>query len=166
MPTANDWIDALQLAPHPEGGFFRETYRCPETIARQHLPPRFPGDRSFVTAIYYLLRSEDFSALHRLNQDEIWHFYDGSSLTVHVIDPKGAYSAIRLGRQPRLGQALQAVVQGGCLFGARVDDPDSYALVGCTVAPGFDFADFKMPSRQELVRAYPQHRAIIEQLTR
>jgi len=166
MPGTNDWIEALQLLPHPEGGFYRETYRAGERIARQHLPPRFTGDRSFVTAIYFLLRSQDFSALHRMRQDEIWHFYDGSSLTISVIDPGGELSAIRLGRDVRAGEVLQAVVPGGCLFGARVNAPDSFALVGCDVAPGFDFADFEMPARQELLAAYPQHRAVIEQLTR
>lgn len=166
MPEANDWIEALQLLPHPEGGYFRETYRSPEKIARQHLPARFAGDRAFVTAIYYLLRGQDFSALHRLHQDEIWHFYDGSTLTVSVIDPQGTLSALRLGRDARSGEVLQAVVPGGCLFGARVNAPGSFALVGCDVAPGFDFADFEMPARAELLAAYPQHRAVIEQLTR
>src|SRR5262249_48643619 len=84
MTEAQDWIEALQLQPHPEGGFFRETYRSPETIAREHLPPRFSGDRSFATAIYFLLRGTDFSALHTIKQDEVWHFYEGGSLTVYV----------------------------------------------------------------------------------
>jgi len=166
MLTAQDWIESLQLTPHPEGGFFREMYRCPETIAQAHLPPRFSGARSFVTAIYFLLRSQDFSALHRLRQDEIWHFYDGTALTLTLIDPPGNLRTIRLGREVRAGEVLQAVVPGGCLFGAAVDAPDSYALVGCTVAPGFDFADFEMPPRQSLLTAYPQHQAVIERLTR
>ena len=166
MLKAADWIADLQLNPHPEGGFFRETYRCPETIAQAHLPPRFSGPRSFVTAIYFLLRSQDFSALHRIRQDEIWHFYDGTTLLIDVIDPRGALSTIRLGRNARAGEALQAVVTGGCLFGARVEAADSFALVGCTVAPGFDFADFEMPSRAALLAQYPQHRAAIERLTR
>jgi predicted cupin superfamily sugar epimerase len=163
---AKDWIEWLQLRPHPEGGFFRETYRSPETIPRRHLPPRFAGDRAFATAIYFLLQGDDFSALHRIKQDELWHFYDGCPLTISVITDAGDLSAIRLGRGVRAGEVLQAVVPAGYLFGARPDDRGSYALAGCTVAPGFDFADFEMPSRQELVARYPQHKAVIEQLTR
>lgn len=166
MTEAKDWIECLQLRPHPEGGYFRETYRSSETIARQHLPARFSGDRAFATAIYFLLHGSDFSALHRVKQDELWHFYEGGSLAIYVIEPGGTLSLLRLGRDVRAGEMPQAVVPAGCVFGARLHDPRSYALVGCTVAPGFDFADFEIPTRQELVRLYPQHKAIIEQLTR
>ncbi len=166
MTDAQHWIDALQLRPHPEGGYFRETYRASEGIRREHLPTRFTGDRTFSTAIYYLLSGTDFSALHRIKQDEVWHFHDGAGLTVHVIDSAGDYSAIQLGRSIQQGEVPQAVVRAGCLFGASVRDPKSYALVGCTVAPGFDFADFEVPSRQQLVALYPPHRQIIERLTR
>jgi predicted cupin superfamily sugar epimerase len=163
---AKHWIEALQLRPHPEGGMFRETYRSPVTIARQHLPPGFSGERSVATAIYFLLRGDDFSALHRIKSDEMWHFYDGTRLVVTVIDPDGNLSEICLGRDVGAGDVPQAVVPAGCLFGSRLRHPRSYALVGCTVAPGFDFADFEMPGRQELLRAYPQHKAVIEELTR
>lgn len=166
MTEAQDWIEGLQLRPHPEGGYFRETYRSAETIARQHLPTRFSGDRSFSTAIYFLLQGDDFSALHRIKQDEVWHFYAGSTLVIYVIEPGGTLSLLRLGRNVRAGEMLQAVVPAGCVFGARLQDPHSYALVGCTVAPGFDFADFEMTTRQELVSLYPQHQALIAQLTR
>jgi hypothetical protein len=130
------------------------------------LPHRFAGPRAFSTAIYFLLERDDFSALHRIHQDEIWHFYEGSSLTVHVIDCEGSYSALRLGRDLVAGDLPQAVVKAGCLFGATVNDQNSYALCGCTVAPGFDFADFTMLSRDELLRQYPQHGPKIEKLTR
>jgi predicted cupin superfamily sugar epimerase len=166
MKDARYWITHLALKPHPEGGFYRETYRCREGIAREHLPERFAGDRSFSTAVYFLLAGDDFSAFHRIRQDEVWHFYDGSTLVVHVIDPQGAYTALKLGRHPERGGALQAVVPAGCVFGAALADPRSYALVGCTVAPGFDFADLEIPGRSELLSRYPQHRAIIECLTR
>jgi predicted cupin superfamily sugar epimerase len=164
--SAEEWIATLQLLPHPEGGYFRETYRCSESIARQHLPPRFGGDRAFSTAIYYMLRGQEFSALHRIHQDEVWHFYDGGTLHIHIIDVRGEHSVVRLGRNPGAGEVLQAVTPAGSLFGARLADPQSFALVGCTVAPGFDFADFAMPARAELLAAYPRHAAIIEQLTR
>jgi hypothetical protein len=166
MSGAQLWIDGLQLRRHPEGGWFRETYRSEEVLAGAALPPRFGGDRAFSTAIYFLLDGEDFSALHRIKQDEAWHFYDGSPVTLHVIDPEGTYSTIKVGRDLRAGEVPQAVVKAGCLFGATVNDIRSYALVGCTVAPGFDFADFEMPSREELCRLYPRHRQLVERLTR
>src|SRR5262245_14881759 len=140
MSSARHWIDSLQLKPHPEGGYYRETYRCAEVIPRAGLPARFSGPRSLCTAIYFLLQGEDFSALHTIKQDEVWHFYDGAALTVHVIDPEGCYSTLQVGRDVAAGQVLQGVVPAGCLFGATVSDPASYSLVGCTVAPGFDFA--------------------------
>jgi predicted cupin superfamily sugar epimerase len=166
MNDASEWIQALQLERHLAGGWIREVYRAQETIPRQSLPSRFSGDRSFSTAIYFLLRGTDFEALHRLKQDEIWHAYDGAALTIHMIDPAGSYSTVTLGRNVQAGEAPLAVIKAGWLFGATVNDPRSYALVGCTVAPGFDFADFEMPSRTELLEQYPQHRQIIEQLTR
>jgi predicted cupin superfamily sugar epimerase len=166
MSGAKLWIDGLQLRRHPEGGWFRETYRCEEVVAGASLPPRFRGDRAFSTAIYFLLDGEDFSALHRIKQDEVWHFYDGSAVTLHVIDSEGTYSTIKVGRDHRAGEVPQAVAKAGCLFGATVNDTRSYALVGCTVAPGFDFADFEMPGREELCGLYPRHRQVIERLTR
>jgi predicted cupin superfamily sugar epimerase len=166
MTDAKTWIERLRLRPHPEGGHFRETYRCPEGIARAHLPLRFGGDRSFSTAIYFLLESGDFSALHRLKQDEVWHFYDGAALLVHVIESGGAYEPLRLGRDLDAGEQPQAVVRAGAWFGASVSVPGAYSLVGCTVAPGFDFADFEMPPRERLVAMFPQHRELIERLSR
>jgi predicted cupin superfamily sugar epimerase len=166
MPTAQEWIKNLNLRPHPEGGYFRETYRSHETIAHSHLPGRFAGDRTFSTAIYFLLQGDDFSALHRLKSDEVWHFYDGTSLTITVIAPDGELSVIHLGTDVHAGHVPQAVVRAGCLFGSHVSEPNSYALVGCTVAPGFDFADFELPSREQLMAEYPQHRGVIERLTR
>jgi predicted cupin superfamily sugar epimerase len=163
---ARHWIEGLRLGPHPEGGYYRETYRSVESIAREGLPARFAGARAFSTAIYFLLAGEDFSALHRIKQDEVWHFYDGSSLTIHLIDPQGNYSAIRLGLDLLAGEVPQAVAPAGWLFGANVNDPESFSLVGCTVAPAFDFADFEMPGRDDLCRQYPQHRHPIERLTR
>jgi predicted cupin superfamily sugar epimerase len=163
--SAKFWIDGLQLRRHPEGGYFRETYRSEEVLAAACLPGRFGGSRALSTAIYYLLEGEAFSALHRIKQDEVWHFYEGSSLTLHVIDRDGRHTTTRLGRDLPAGAVPQAVVKAGCLFGATVNDTHSYALVGCTVAPGFDFADFELPSREELLRLFPQHRDIIERLT-
>jgi len=163
---ADRWIDALELRRHHEGGWFREVYRSAETIPHGSLPNRFTGDRQFSTAIYFLLECRDFSALHRIKQDEIWHFYDGAPLTIHMIDTAGEYSSLTLGRKAEADQRLVAVVAAGTLFGATVDEREGFALVGCTVAPGFDFDDFEMPDRAQLLDCYPQHRRLIMSLTR
>jgi uncharacterized protein len=166
MKRADYWIKTLRLIPHPEGGFFRETYRAAETIPTSALPRRYAGRRSFSTAILFLLRSGKVSRLHRLKSDELWHFHAGSRLTIHVISPTGHYTAVRLGRDPEHGEGLQALVKAGHWFGATVDRPSSYALIGCTVAPGFDFADFELADRGMLTARYPRHRGIIARLTR
>lgn len=166
MSMTQTWITQLQLQPHPEGGFFREVYRAAEEIPASALPPRFSGNRSFATSIYFLLRAEDISALHRIQQDEIWHFYAGSPLDIHLITPAGEHRVLKLGPDLAGGQQLQQVVSAGCWFGARVPPPGDYALVGCTVAPGFDFADFELADRATLLAQYPQHHAIIDMLTR
>ena len=164
--NAKYWIEKLQLEAHPEGGYFRQTYRADAVIAREALPAGFAGARAVSTAIYFLLEGQNFSAFHRLRSDEVWHFYAGETLIVHVIDPAGKYSSILLGNDPDAGQVLQAVVRAGCWFASHVADWKSFAVVGCTVAPGFDFEDFEMGTRKELVREYPQHREVIERLTR
>ena len=163
---AKYWIDKLQLIPHPEGGYYRQTYRAELTVEREALPPEFGGKRAVSTAIYFLLEGPDFSAFHRLRSDEIWHFYAGSALVVHVIAEDGRHSEILLGSNAEAGEVFQAVVKAGCWFGSRLRDPRSFALVGCTVSPGFDFADFELAKRDELVQLYPQHRAIVRALTR
>ena len=164
--TAQYWIDKLNLIAHPEGGYYCETYRSQLSIAREALPPEFSGPRLVSTAIYFLLEGENFSAFHRLRSDELWHFHAGSTITVHVIGPDGGYSEIQLGSNAQAGEVFQAVVKAGCWFASRVRDRSSFALAGCTVAPGFDFADFELGKRSELVKLYPQHRELIEQLTR
>ncbi len=164
--SAQYWIDRLSLIPHPEGGYYRETYRSELSIARQALPAQFTGPRLVSTAIYFLLESNNFSAFHRLRSDELWHFYAGSPITVHVIEPDGSYSGIQLGSNPDAGEALQEAVKAGRWFASQVRDADSFGLAGCTVAPGFDFADFELAKRSDLVRLYPQHRALIAGLTR
>jgi predicted cupin superfamily sugar epimerase len=160
------WIDQIGLSPHPEGGYYRVTYKSDLTIARSGLPSRFQGDRSASTAIFFLLQGTDFSAFHRIASDEVWHFYAGSALVVYVIDAEGNDSEVHLGARPEAGEVFQAVVKAGCWFASRLKDAASFALVGCTVAPGFDFADFELATRSELLRAYPMHQRLIEELTR
>jgi hypothetical protein len=164
--TAQYWINKINLIAHPEGGYYCETYRSQLSIAKEALPPEFTGSRLVSTAIYFLLEGENFSAFHRLRSDEIWHFYAGGTIAVHVIDPDGSYSKIQLGSDPQAGEVFQAVVKAGSWFASKVRDPKSFALAGCTVAPGFDFADFELGKRSELVKLYPQHRDLIEQFTR
>jgi len=113
-----------------------------------------------------LLEGENFSAFHRLQSDELWHFYLGAPLRVHVIEADGRYSQVRLGSDPEAGEALQAVVRAGCWFASQIKDGESFALVGCTVAPGFDFEDFELAKRDRLIEVYPQHRDVISKLTR
>ena len=160
------WIEKLQLEPHPEGGYFRQTYRSDVMIGREALPAGFGGARAASTAIYFLLAGEDFSAFRRLRSDEVWHFYTGFPLMLHVISPEGQYSSVLLGSDPDAGHTLQTVVRAGCWFASHVADGKSIAVVGCTVAPGFDFEDFEMGKRVELIAQYPRYRGLIERWTR
>jgi predicted cupin superfamily sugar epimerase len=164
-PTFEELIKKLELAKHPEGGWYRETYRSEEVIQGNALPERFAGGRSFSTAIYFFLQSGDISVLHRIKSDEIWHFYSGAPLTVHVITPKGEYYPLMLGTNVTDGETFQCVVPAGCWFGAEVSG-DGYSLVGCTVAPGFDFVDFEMGRRDALLKQFPEQTDIILRLTK
>jgi predicted cupin superfamily sugar epimerase len=164
--TSAYWIDRLGLVPHPEGGFYRETYRAREAFEAHHLPARFGGRRVSSTAIYFLLPGDQISALHRIKSDEVWHFYAGGVLTLSMIHADGRLETRRLGPDPERGEHFQAIVTAGCWYGAAVDDRGAYALVGGTVAPGFDFADFELGERAALLAAFPQHRDTILRLTR
>ena len=166
MEEAGELIRSLGLQRHPEGGWFRETYRSSENIEQSALPERFTGARPCSTAIYFLLQRGDFSALHRIRSDEIWHCYAGTTVTVHVISPHGEYRSLLLGSDLPAGGAYQAVVPAGCWFGAEVTGSGTYALMGCTVSPGFDFADFEMADRTVLLQRYPEHAGVIRRLTR
>lgn len=165
MKTAKYWIEKYNMQAHPEGGYFAETYRSAESIPHDALPKRFKGERNFSTGIYFLLESHQFSALHRIQADEMWHFYYGVPLNVFYIDKQGFVQTIKLGDNPENGEVFQAVVPAGVWFGSKPAQPDGYSLVGCTVAPGFDFSDFEMASREKLQNDYPQHKEIIGLLT-
>ena len=167
-PSAEQVIERLALRPHPEGGFYRETYRAADVIGAEALPGRFRGDRTCSTAIHFLLRGEQFTALHRLRSDELWHFYLGAPLEIVEISTDGSLAVTRLGPDLPAGESPQAVVPAGHWFGARLAEPGpgAFALAGCTVAPGFDFADLEMGRRDRLIDAYPQHEAVIRALTR
>ena len=162
--TAEGWIERLGLRGHPEGGYFRETYRSPLTLPSEQLPPRYGGERPVATSILFLLRHGEPSALHRLTSDELWHFHTGDPIRVHMLDEHGAYESLHLGLSP--DAEPQGVVPAGRWFGAEIEEPGGYALVGCMVAPGFDFADFELARRDELAARWPQHADLIARLTR
>jgi predicted cupin superfamily sugar epimerase len=166
VTTADDWVRALHLLPHPEGGHFAETYRSADQLPAGALGGRYAGPRACATAIYYLLRGAEFSALHRLRSDEMWHFHAGCGARITTIAPDGRLGEVRFGPDPAEGQALQVLIPAGTWFGVAVDDPASYVLAGCTVSPGFEYEDFELGNRAELTAAYPQHREVIERLTR
>ncbi|KPV40405.1 hypothetical protein AN478_06285 [Thiohalorhabdus denitrificans] len=162
---ADYWIDKLGMTAHPEGGYFRETFRAPERIGDSQLPERYDGDRAFKTAIYFLLKSDQMSAFHRMESDELWFFHAGSRTAIYCLHPGGEREDIHLGPDPEAGQELQAVIPRGTWFGAEVLEPESYVLVSCTVAPGFEFDDFRLGGRAELQERFPDHAALIDRLT-
>ncbi len=164
--TAKSWINKLRLIPHPEGGYYKEIYRAEGIISQPNLPVRYNGGRAYSTSIYYLLEGNDFSSLHRLDSDEQWFHIDGSALIIHSISPDGTYTQQKIGKDIPNGESLYAVVKHGSWFGGTVDNKDSFSLVGCVVAPGFDFDDFELAKREELLMQYPAHKRLIEQLTR
>jgi predicted cupin superfamily sugar epimerase len=163
--TAAEWIARLGLERHPEGGWFRQTYRAAESIDAAALPARYGAARAFSTAIYFLLERGDVSALHRLRSDELWFHHAGGALRVHAIAEDGALTTAYLGPDPARGQTLQACVPHGQWFGAELDEGAAWALVGCTVSPGFDFADFELAERGAALARWPQHRALVARLT-
>ncbi|MCF8452891.1 MAG: cupin domain-containing protein [Pedobacter sp.] len=157
-------IHQYNLIPHPEGGYFKETYRSTEIIPASGLPLRFPSERTFSTAIYFLLIKDLFSAFHRIKSDECWHFYEGDSLSVHVLHLDGSYELIRLGKNREEGEVYQAIVPAGAWFASETSG--EYSFVGCTVAPGFDFTDFELAKAAELKLEYHESASLIERLCR
>ncbi len=164
-PSADYWIQKLQLTRHIEGGSYCRTYYSDLVFPQQQLPPGFHGPRHASTAIYFLLEEGQFSAMHRIAADELWHFYYGDPLTVYEIDTTGRLTQHLLGNNPENGESFQCMVKAGSWFGSKTTEGGQYSLVGCTVSPGFDFADFELAERQALLQLYPQHTAIIEMLT-
>jgi uncharacterized protein len=169
MPTAREIIDALGLQPHPiEGGFFRETYRATGSIPPADLPAgyRTESTRSFGTAIYYLLTAETFSELHRLPTEEVFHLYLGGPVRMLQLVPHGQGREVLIGADILAGQQPQVVVPPGVWQGSRLEPGVAFALLGATMAPGFDYADYEQGRRDDLMARYPQYTEVIRGLTR
>jgi predicted cupin superfamily sugar epimerase len=166
MYTVTALVERFQLLPHPEGGYYKEMYRSVEQVAQTALPQRFSGSRCFSTAIYFLLEQGNFSAFHRIQSDECWHFYAGDSLHVHVIHPDGVYELLKLGNNLAAGECFQAIVPAGSWFASETATGGLYSFVGCTVAPGFDFADFELAKADALTGLYPAMSELIGRLCR
>ncbi|MGE3802576.1 MAG: cupin domain-containing protein [Candidatus Kapaibacterium sp.] len=163
--NANYWINKLSLIEHPEGGYFRETYRSEHSLHPDALPAGLSGGHQLATSIYFLITNDKPSHFHQLKSDELWHFHEGSSITVHTIDVEGEYRELKLGRNVEAGEDFQHIVPSHTWFGATVEEPGGFGLVSCTVVPGFEFSDFELGSRSELLREFPEHQQIIERLT-
>lgn len=158
MKEAKKYIEELELKPHVEGGYYKEILKSQDTI-------QYNGkNRSLYTSILFLLEKNNVSNFHELTADEIWYFHDGMPLTIHMITKEGKYHTVKLGRNSSENEVLQYVVEKGTIFGSDVEE--GYALVSCAVVPGFEFDDFKLFERSELLNRFPQHKEIIVKLTR
>ncbi len=158
---ADFWIAHLGLNKHPEGGYFKEVFRSDEILSKKSLPGRYTSFRSVSSSIYYLLKSEEYSSFHRLKSDEIWHFYSGSPINVYIISPLGKLKIHTCGPFAERGNVFQLLIPKENWFAAKVAEETSYSLVGCTVAPGFDFEDFELSKQEELLKRFPQHAELI-----
>jgi uncharacterized protein len=166
LPDAQHWIDRLHLTPHVEGGAYKEVYRSPLVLPKEILPSGFSGDCAACTHIYFLLHTNTFSAFHKIRSDECWHFYAGNTLLIYEIEPDGTLLTHRLGNDMDKGDTFFTVIKAGNWFASVPAPGSSYALVGCSVSPGFVFDDFELADRAMLTNAYPQHAALITTLTR
>lgn len=160
---AQYWIDHLKLQPHPEGGFYKETYRSKESVPAGIVLRDSPGPRSFSTAIYFLLRAQDKSLFHRIKSDELWHYHAGDCLSIYILTKDGLITHA-LGKDIDEGQQLQVTVPANHWFGASLDR-GAYTLSSCTVSPGFDFQDFEMAQRSSLLNEFPEQETLINFLS-
>lgn len=164
--TVDTLVKELNLLPHPEGGYYKETYRSEGKITQTCLTPNFKGDRNMATGIYFLIEKGNFSALHKIKSDETWHFYYGDALEVIEINELGNLTITKIGSDILKGETFQYTVKANTWFGSRVSGAGNFSLVGCTVYPGFDFNDFELANRQDLMQLFSQHKNIITELTR
>lgn len=164
--SKEELVDLLNLQPHPEGGFYAETYRSKHSIPNEVLAGNHEGDRNYGTGIYFMLTRDTFSAFHRIEQDELWFFHQGATIELHMISQEGVHSKHLIGNDIGSGERPQLLVPETYWFAAKIVGDADFALVSCTVSPGFDFRDFILPSRAELTSKFPQHAEIIEAFTR
>jgi len=166
MSIVDTLIQRHGLEPHPEGGWYKQTYKSHEQVDAEALPRRFGASRVFSTAIYFLLEKGNFSAFHRIKSDECWHFYTGDPLLIYIIEQTGELKVISLGSDTEKGQSFQYVVPANCWFASSPAPQSKYCFVGCTVSPGFEFEDFELANATALSVMYPQHKSIIMELCR
>lgn len=157
------YIQKLQLKKHPEGGYYREVYRAAEMFYIDAPPKALKRNAS--TSIYFLLEGKQVSKFHKLKSDEQWHFYDGNPIRLYVIDDKGKLSEYLLGGNLANGETFQLTIKKNNWFAAELINKRGYALIGCTVSPGFDFTDFELANRDELIDKFPLLTGLIERLT-
>ncbi len=166
MLTAEKLIRIYNMKPHPqEGGFYTETYRSAHKITKDALPEHYIGDKHHCTAIYFMHTPETKSFLHRLPTDEIYHFYLGDPVQLIQLNPDGSAKIVFLGPDIEAGQFVQVVVPAGVWHGSYLVDGGEFALMGTTMAPGFDFDDFELGESASLIEEFPAHKDTIEMLT-
>ena len=152
---AQDLIEKLELLPHPEGGFYKETYRSDQSV----------GERSVQTAIYFLITSQNISRFHRIKSDEIWFYHAGSPLSVHTLTKEQVHQVQKVGLDLSKGEVPQFLVPKNTIFGSSLDEENAFSLVSCTVAPGFDFADFELFTAEQLIPEFPEDELVIRKMT-
>jgi hypothetical protein len=154
-PRADYWKKQLNLQLHPEGGFYARAYRSDLSIRHTSLPGSFQGSRPVCTHIYYLLQQNEFSAFHRIQSDELWHHYDGGCLCIYEINKQGKLMEHLLGKDIDNNELPFCFIRAGNWFAASLKNQNSFCLAGCSVSPGFDFAEFEMGKKKELITSFP-----------
>lgn len=147
------WIDMLNLEPHPEGGYYKEIIKSSHTLDDQN---------AMYTSIYFLLEKDNISHFHRIQSDEVWYYHAGQTLTVHMIHSNGVYEQVKVGPNIQNGDVLQALVPKNTIFASTVEGDNDFALVGCMCSPGFQFEKFELFTQEELLEDYPQHEEAIK----
>lgn len=156
--NAECWVKELALQTHPEGGYYKEVYRSNKSF----VPIEIGDHRNYITSIYFLIEANNVSHFHSIKQDELWFYHAGAPLTVYILHEDGDLERLTIGPNPNQGEVLQAVVPANKIFGSK--STGDFSLVSCVVAPGFDFSDFKLYPKTELLQKYPQHQSIIDEL--
>lgn len=164
MYTSDYFIKNLNMIPHPEGGYYKEIFKSEEEITSNELEVNYEGTRKLWTSIYFLLSKGEVSHFHRLKSDEMWYYHAGSPLTIYMITPEGELLKEQLGLNIDKGERPQVLVPKNYIFGSAMN-VEGFSLVGCMVAPGFEFQDFELFNREELLVKYPNYADVIEKLT-